>query len=434
MAIRHQAFLFRLEPDEAQEVLFAKSAGCSRYVYNRCLDLKSEAWTASQTKLTFVDLANLLPVWKKAAETSWLSEPPSQVLQQSLKDLDAAFKNFFEGRAAYPVHKKKGKSRDAFRFPQGVVLDSATRRVFLPKIGLVRYRKSREIQGKIKSATVSRQGEHWHVSILTERDEPKRLPKAAASAGIDVGVSNFLTLDDGTQIAPINAFKNFMARIAKVQQSMARKTKFSSNWHKEKRKLQKLHIKAANVRKDFLHKTSRALCNNHAALFAEDLDIQKMTASPSAKGPGAPAPFAKTAPKSPSWRTRLNRAVLDQGWGELFRQIEYKMDWEGGIFLKVDPRNTSRTCPSCGHCSAANRPSQAVFLCRSCGFTGHADHVAATNIARAADTRHADVRMTGLWARLACGSNGATLPSQTGTSSLPQGKAPLPPQQGIPVL
>ena len=430
MAIRHQAFLFRLEPDEAQEVLFAKSAGCSRYVYNRCLDLKSEAWTASQTKLTFVDLANLLPAWKKAAETSWLAEVPSQILQQSLKGLDAAFKNFFEGRAAYPVHKKKGKSRDAFRFPQGVVLDSATRRVFLPKIGLVRYRKSREIQGKVKSATVSRKGEHWHVSILTERDVPKRLPKATASAGIDVGVSNFLTLDSGAQIAPVDAFKNFMARIAKVQQSMARKVKFSKNWHKEKRKLQKLHIKAANVRKDFLHKTSRQLCNNHAAIFAEDLDIRKMTSSPSANSPGAPAPaqgpaptpFAKTAPKAASWRTRLNRAVLDQGWGELFRQIEYKMDWDGGIFLKVDPRNTSRTCPSCGHCSAANRPSQAVFLCQRCGFSGHADHVAATNIARAGH------------AQLACQAKSNPPPSGTGTSSLPQGKAPLPPQQGIPVL
>ena len=430
MAIRHQAFLFRLEPDEAQEVLFAKSAGCSRYVYNRCLDLKSEAWKASQTKLTFVDLANLLPAWKKAAETSWLAEVNAQALQQSLKDLDAAFKNFFEGRAAYPVHKKKGKSRDSFRFPQGVVLDSATRRVVLPKIGLVRYRKSREIQGRIKSATVSKKGDHWHVSILTERDVPKPLPTATASAGIDAGVANFLTLDDGTRIAPVNAFKNFMARIAKIQRKMARQVKFSSNWNKEKRKLQKLHIKAANVRKDFLHKTSRQLCNSHAAIFSEDLDIQKMTASATATGPGAPAPapssaptpFAKTPSKASSWRTRLNRAVLDQGWGELFRQIEYKMDWEGGIFLKVDPRNTSRTCPSCGHCSAANRPSQAVFLCQSCGFTGHADHVAATNIARAGH------------ALLACGSNGATLPSQTGTASLPQGPAPLPSKQGIPVL
>ena len=282
MPIRHQAFVFRLEPDEAQATLFAQSAGCCRYAYNRCLDLKSEAWKKDGKSLSFPDLCGFLPAWKKAPETAWLSEVPSQILQQSIKDLCSAFKNFFEGRADYPTHKKKGKARDSFRFPQGVALDPISRRITLPKIGTMKYRKSREIQGRIKSATVYRQGEHWHVSVLTERDVPKPLTKATASAGIDAGVANFLTLDSGERIAPINAFKSFMDRIAKIQRKMARQVKYSKNWQKEKAKLQRLHLKAANVRKDFLHKTSHKLCNSHAAIFAEDLDIQKMAASPSA--------------------------------------------------------------------------------------------------------------------------------------------------------
>jgi putative transposase len=148
---------------------------------------------------------------------------------------------------------------------------------------------------------------------------------------------------------------------------MSRKQKFSNNWKKAKTKVQKIHAAIANARKDFLHKTSTTISQNHALVCIDDLQVKNM--SRSAKG-NREQPGKKVAQKS-----GLNRSILDQGWGEFRRQLEYKAQWNGGIMLAVPPHNTSRTCPCCGYVSEENRQTQAKFQCVDCGYENHADVV-----------------------------------------------------------
>ena len=176
---------------------------------------------------------------------------------------------------------------------------------------------------------------------------------------------------------------------------MCRKEKFSSNWQKAKAKVQKIHSRIADIRRNHLHKASTAISKNHAMVCIEDLQIRNMSKSASGTVE-APGRNAKA-------KSGLNKSILDQGWYEFRRQLEYKLAWNGGILVTVPPQNTSRTCPECGYVSAENRQTQARFRCMNCGFEENADLVAAINILRA-----------GL-ARIACEVNGAVMPSAAGT-------------------
>jgi putative transposase len=198
------------------------------------------------------------------------------------------------------------------------------------------------------------------------------VPTATTAIGIDVGIARFATLSDGRSIAPLNSFKKHQLRLARYQRRMARKVKFSNNWKKAKAKVQKIHTAIANARKDFLHKTSTTICQNHALVCIEDLQVRNMSRS------------AKGSREQPGKRVRqkagLNRCILDQGWAEFRRQLAYKMDWSGGLLLAVPAHHTSQTCPSCGHVAAENRRTQQQFQCVACGHRAHADVVGAINI------------------------------------------------------
>ena len=190
--------------------------------------------------------------------------------------------------------------------------------------------------------------------------------------GIDVGIARFATLSDASYIAPLNSFKKHQQRLARYQRRMCRKQKFSNNWKKAKANVQKIHTAIANARKDFLHKTSTTISQNHALVCIEHLQVKNM--SRSSKG------NSEQHGKRVKQKSGLNRAILDQGWGEFRRQLEYKMTWQGGMLLAVPPQLTSQTCPACGHVSRDNRQSQAKFLCIDCGYENHADVVGAINI------------------------------------------------------
>ena len=243
---------------------------------------------------------------------------------------------------------------------------------FSPEGCWVRYRNSREVLGTVKNVTVSRSGDKWYVSIQTEREIEVPKHPANSAIGIDMGVVRFATLSDGSFIEPLNSFKNHERKLACEQRRLARKAKFSNNWHRQKRKITRLHQRIANVRADFLHKTSTAISKNHAIVVLEDLQIKNMSAS--AKG------SLEQPGRNVNQKRGLNRSILDQGWGEFRRQLEYKQIWRGGLVLAVPPQNTSRTCPECGHVSADNRKTQARFKCVACGHSENADLVAAINI------------------------------------------------------
>lgn len=367
---RLQTFKYELMPSGQQERQMRRFAGACRFVYNKALAQQKAWYEADNTsKFSYTKLANLLPDWKK--DLSWLSDSPSQALQQSLKDLERAYKNFFAKRSRLPRFKKKGQGA-SFRFPQGFKLDAGNARIFLPKLGWLRLRLSRPVLGEIRNATLSERAGRWHVSLQTEREVDTAQPQASSAVGVDMGVVRFATLSDGSYIKPLASFKKHEQRLARYQRRMSRKVKGSRNWHKAKRKVQMLHSRIADVRQDFLHQASSRLAPEHALVVLEDLQVKNMSRS------------AKGTQKAPGRRVRakagLNKAILDQGWAELRRQLQYKMQWCGGQVLAVDPKNTSRTCPECGHVAADNRKTQAEFRCVSCGHSAHADVVGALNI------------------------------------------------------
>jgi putative transposase len=336
---RLQVYRYELMPTGNQVRAMRRFSGSCRFVYNKALALQKENHEAGNKFISYVAMAAKLPVWKREAETAWLKETPSQALQHALKDLEKAFKGFFEKRSGFPRFKKKG-SGDSFRYPEPkqIQLDQSNNRILLPKLGWLRYRNSREALGQVRNVTVSHSGGKWFIAIQTQRELEQPLPMSTTAIGIDVGIARFATLSDGNYAAPLNSFKTHQQRLAHYQRRMSRKQKFSNNWKKAKTKVQKLHTAIANARKDFLHKTSTTISQNHALVCIEDLQVKNM--SQSAKG-NREQPGKKVAQKS-----GLNRSILDQGWGEFRRQLDYKVQWNGGILLAVPPQHTSQTCPA----------------------------------------------------------------------------------------
>lgn len=368
---RLQAFKFQLRPNGQQERDMRRFAGACRFVFNRALALQNENHEAGNKYIPYTKMASWLIEWKSAPETQWLKESPSQPLQQSLKDLERGYRNFFQKRAAFPRFKKRGQ-KDAFRYPQGVKLDQPNNRMSLPKLGWIRYRNSREVIGEVKNVTVSQSYGKWYVSIQTEYEVADRVHNAESIAGLDAGITKLATLSDGTVYQPVNSFKTSQRKLAVLQRQLSRKEKFSANWQKQKRKIQRLHSHIANIRRDYLHKVTSEISKNHAMIVIEDLKVTNM--SKSAKG------TSEQHGRNVRAKSGLNRSILDQGWYEMRRQLEYKQLWRGGQVLAIPPAYTSQRCACCGHTAKENRQTQSKFVCQVCGYTANADINGARNI------------------------------------------------------
>jgi len=380
MLIR-KGYKFRLKLSEGEDRKLKIFSGCCRFVWNKALAVQDGLFRdEDQNLLSKTKLLNLLSDWKQ--EHPFLKESYSQILQQSLIDLDRAYQGFFrrlrkiragdfsEGDdPGYPKFKKK-YLHDSFRFPQGFRIEN--RHIYLPKLGWFRFYKSQEIEGTPKNVTVSRDGPHWYVSVQVEQKIPDPCSVREPSTGLDMGVSRFVTLSNGSFMEPLNVFRGLESKLAREQKKLSRKVKFSSNWKKQKAKVQKIHRKIRDTRLDFLHKISRWIADKYNTVFVEDLRIGNMSAS--AKGT-VDNPGTNVKAKS-----GLNKSILDQGWGEFLRQLGYKLMWKGGELLRVNPANTSVTCSRCGHVSSDNRKSQSRFECEVCALEINADHNAAINI------------------------------------------------------
>jgi putative transposase len=222
--------------------------------------------------------------------------------------------------------------------------------------------------------------------------------------GIDAGIKCFAAFSDGTKIKGVHSFRKHEGRLAREQRKLARKKKGSENWKKQKREIAKLHHTIANVRQDFLHKLSTDISKNHAKVYTEGLQICNM--STSARG------TIEEPGRSVKAKSGLNKSILDQGWSEFRRQLDYKLLWRGGILVEVNPRHTSQQCSNCGYTATENRVSQDIFRCRECGHEENADINAAKNILT--------VGQTGM----ACGSNRISdrkqEPARTREEVLPQ--------------
>jgi IS605 OrfB family transposase len=372
--INRQGYRFRLEPKPKHLDHLNQSLGANRFVWNKLLAMNLWRLENKLPLLWYNEMAWWITLWKKAEDYAFLNEAPAQSLQQTAKALDQAFKDAFDKtkpNKRLPKPKKLGKNEAGIKYPQGCWLDENNRVIKLPKLGWVKYRFSQPIVGVIKNVTVSRHGGHYWLSIQTERKVEKPIHPATGEIGLDLGVKRLYTLSNGHYHEPLN-MEPLAKQLIHAQRKLSRRVKFSANWHKQKRRINRLHTRIAQARLDALHKATTKISQNHAMIYVEDLKVNHMTRS------------AKGTPDEPGSRVKqksgLNRAILSQGWGIFHDQLIYNQQWLGGDVLLVAPHHTSQTCPCCRHVSKDSRQTQAEFRCVECGYENHADQVGALNI------------------------------------------------------
>jgi putative transposase len=368
-----KAFKYRFKANEAQQSKMRNFAGCCRFVWNKALGMQMDLLATGQSCMNYSKMTAELVNWKQQEKTAFLRDAHAQILQQKLMDLNQALHEAFDktNPKQFPRFKKKGRSTDSFRYPQGFKIDEANSRVYLPKIGWVRYINSRAITGTPKNVTVKRDGQHWYVSIQTELEIEQTVHGFESAVGIDMGIKQFATLSDGTVIPPLNSFARYQRKLRKAQRRLSRKKKFSNNWKKQVKKVQKWHTRIRDVRHDFLHKATTEISKNHALVVVEDLKTANMSKSASGT--------KETPGRNVKAKSGLNKSILDQGWYEFRRQLEYKQQWRCGSVIAIQPQYTSQRCSVCGNASPDNRKTQERFSC-SCGHEENADLNAARNI------------------------------------------------------
>lgn len=377
--IVHRGIKFKLKPTGAQENLFRQFAGVCRFVYNLALEQRDREWTYYRDNgVTLNYVQHCRELTDLRAEVDWIRAVSQTCEQQALKDLDAAYKNFFSGRTRYPTPRKKGVN-DTFRFMGRECpfrrLNKSWGVVRLPKIGEVRFRWTRSILGRVLSVTVSQDSIGWHVSFTCEADIAAEIATGGA-VGIDRGVTRALAFSDGTfGDIPIDRLNVLDRRARKHARALSRCRKGSARRTKAKARLSATKGTAARIRKHFNHVQSAAIARTYGTVVIEALRTVNMTAS--AKGtvdqPG----------RNVRQKAGLNRAILEQGWGQFEEFLSYKIAARGGELIKINPAYTSQTCSACGSISKHHRKSQAVFECSDCGHSGNADTNAAINILRA---------------------------------------------------
>ena len=354
---RNIAYKFRLYPNKADQVLLSKHFGSVRFIYNTMLKFKKYYYEKLGSNPSNGELSYALTHLKKLEEYSWLNEVNSQTLQAVLRDLDQAFKNFFEKRASYPKFKSKKTYKFSLRLPQRVKLED--NRLFITKFKKgIKVKLHREIIGTIKNAIIKlNPSGKYYVSLIVEYDsQVPAKPKVELSStiGVDLGIKTYATLSDGTKIFyPMHLEKN----LAKLKDLQAKFSKSKSN--RVRLDIAKLYEKITNQRLDFIHKLTKELVTKYDSIAIEDLDIQGML---------------KTHPS-------LSRRISDCSW-YTFRQIlTYKAELYG-CNLIVIPRfhPSSKSCSNCGCINNDLKLTDREYICPNCGLTLDRDYNASLNI------------------------------------------------------
>ena len=378
--IIHRGFRFKLKPTDKQEGLLRQFSGVCRLVYNLALEQR-RTWGRAH-RIGYVQQSADLT--RLRAEFDWIAAVSQTCQQQALRDLDRSFANFFDGRASYPTPRKRG-TNDAFRFMgREVAVERLNRnwgRARLPKIGWVRFRWTRAIEGRLLNVTVSPDALGWHISFACEIEHvaPANI---TASVGIDRGVAHTLALSDGTfSDMPMEQLRTLDRRARKHSRVLARCKRDGNRRKKVRARLSATKAKAARIRKHFNHVQSSRIAKAFGMVVIEDLRTSNMTRS------------ARGTVEQPGCNVRskagLNRVILAQGWHQFSTFLSYKLAANGGFLVSVPAAYTSQTCSCCGSISKHHRKSQAVFECSDCGYSANSDANAAINILKAG-TRPAD--------------------------------------------
>ena len=355
-----KAYKYRMYPTDEQRTQFIQHFGACRFVYNISLEKKIKAYNTENKTLTRFELNYALPQLK--SDNAWLKEVNSQSLQNSNKNLDEAFKRFFREKKGFPKFKSKNNPVQSFGVIQHYKVDFDNNLVRLPKIGWVKTKLNRMLEGVLKSATVSmtKTGKFF-VSILVEDD--KETPEKESfgydsNIGIDVGIKHFATLSNGIKVDNPKFLKTSLRRLKVLQQRLSRKKKGSKNRNKARQKVALLHEHIANQRKDFLHKLTTKLVRENQAIAVETLNVRGMMKN-----------------------HNLAQAISDVSWSEFFRQLDYKCEWYGKTLLHIGRfEPSSKICNVCGSINSNLKLSDRKWACKECNTVHDRDINAAINI------------------------------------------------------
>jgi putative transposase len=349
-----------LYPTSEQVVLLAQSFGCARWWWNFALNKSIETYQETGKGLSQSALNALLPALKKAPSTLWLGECYSQILQAVTLNLTTAYRNFFEGRARFPRFKSK-HGKQSIQFPQGVkVKDDALQ---LPKIGIVKAKLHRPIDGKIKTVTVSlAPSGKYFASILMEVEGELPIPSTEGKViGIDLGLSHFAIVSDGSKVSKYDNPKHLAKHeknLKRKQQKLCRKQKGSKSRNKYRQFVAKVHERVSRSRQDFLHKLSRKLVNESQVVVVESLHVKGMLRN-----------------------HNLAKAISDAGWGIFTNFLAYKLENKGGKLVEIDRWfPSSQLCSKCYHQIDQLPLLLRSWTCNVCGTDHDRDGNAATNI------------------------------------------------------
>ncbi len=358
-----RAYRYELDPNREQRILLAKHAGAARFAYNWGLARRIELYQQTGKSTNAIEQHRELNQLKKT-DYPWLYEVSKCAPQEALRDLDQAFQNFFRGRkegrnVGFPRFRKKGQD-DRFRLTGAIrVLNRA---VQLPRLGAIRLKEEPQVQGRILSATVSREADRWCVSLTVEMELPDPVPVEGPAVGVDVGLHHFATVvgDDGA-VAKIQAprpLERSLRLLRRRQRQHGRKQRGSKNRKKSAVRLARLHRRVRNIRRDFLHQLTTHLAKTKSVIVVEDLNVGRLLQNP-----------------------RLARHISDSGWGEFRRMLAYKCTWYGSRLVVANRYYpSSKTCSACGHVLEALPLDVREWDCSVCGTHHDRDVNAARNL------------------------------------------------------
>ena len=355
-----KAYKYRFYPTSDQELLLKQTLGCVRFVYNKALSERTNAWYQKQERISYKQTSSMLTNWKKEDEYKFLNDVSCVPLQQGLRHLHTAFTNFFARRAKYPKFKKKSH-RNSAEFTKSA-FKYRDHQIYLAKCKEpLNIKWSRQLPQNCEPSTVTVSLDcagRWHISIRFDDTWATQYPQSDKAIGLDLGISSLLITSDEKKITNPKLLKKYYRKLRMAQKSLSRKQKVSNNRIKARQKLASIHAKITDTRKDHLHKVTTKLVRENQTIVTEDLAVKNMVKN-----------------------HKLASSINDASWSELTRQLEYKCQWYGREYIKIDRFfPSSKRCNDCGYVMEKLTLNIRHWQCPQCEANHDRDINASKNI------------------------------------------------------